>query len=203
MSSIQRRLALLIGAALLAMAVAAPGAMAMEVRDAETEELCSEVSPPVKHEVWSKQSYESGGCTVHMTAINEPTYFMTVLGGPIDQCYVGYDIHVGPDGWGFVDGFEYGEYGAGSGAGCWWWKMRPTNLVPAGSGGSWPHANSDTDFNFFAYAEKPNAIANYQFVSLDATESNPLLLDNQLNAAPQQFFSGGQWQGGTGLLITH
>ena len=207
-STIQRRFALLVGGALLAMAFVAPSAMATTVvKDPATGQLCPEVSPPLNPQteqekataLFAPPAYVSGGCTVHLTT-KAGTALPIVKLSPTWQepCVsVSYDIHVGPNGWGYVNNFKF--------SGCYFqsafttWKpsysLAPGDFNPAGV---FPASNAETDFNtIWGIRKGEGGVTAY--VSLNATQSSPLVMTNQSTAA----LSGGTWQGSSGLLITH
>jgi len=198
------------------MAFAAPGAMgATVVKDATTGELCSAVSPAINKgdpmQAFSKpQAYQSGGCTVHMSYNpSYPTEMVYSGAGIKKSCFLTYDLHIGPDGWGYLNNLQWlqtpsqscGEwkpYGTGSGS----FTVGPGDVNPSKI---FTAANQNTEFNSLLIAEGNGQFgwANTFFrgVSLDATAANPLQLTNQLTTSGS--FSSGRWTGDAGLLITH
>lgn len=230
-----RKLALLITMAVAAFAMTATSAMAaMEVRDAATGNLCSAVvpainkqSPPVIYGPTGNPTqgtypgdYVSGGCTLHMVTA-APVTMVTMMGSQ-GQCALTYDIHVGPDGWGYVTG---AFWPAGSPYVCngpWSSQGRarvlmPGDVRPTLNGTQlYTAANSSTDFNVELYARDASNYPHLGNASLDAYVPSPggpgygttsLVIDNQrlTPSVMTQGFKGGRWfaSGSAGVTITH
>jgi len=215
MSAIQRKLALLIGAALLAMAFAAPSAMgATEVRDAETGELCppvypepNKVNPPTWYTNNSPQStvppYQSGGCTYKMrygiATINH-TYQGNIA------CEVNFDLHIGPDGWGYLDNFSYPQLCNGK---AMWTVVTPGSriVMPPEFQPAYPYNefykydDANTDFNVSIWTANRDAMGGlsgyYGYVSMNVIDADPenseseMTIENQVPYGGQ--FGGGKW----------
>jgi hypothetical protein len=115
MSKIQRRFALLISAALLALAVTAPSAVAATTVKALNGTACPAVSPAVSSEYKNSfgfaasynAAYTSGGCTVHVTSYDMDHIIGKYAFGPSNRCRSAFDVHVGPDGWGYANNFVF------------------------------------------------------------------------------------------------
>lgn len=212
-----RKLVLLTALVAAIMAMAATTAVAAtEVRDANGQ-LCAPVvpaintsNPPVNYGVPGSPppySYVSGGCTVHMTALTPTKMYQHQQ---MVDCRINFDLHIGPDGWGYADHFVYQNAN---------YCNYPTNWTTPGSrivmprnvnpNGFYFASNANTDFNVEMYAER-NHPANAVrmgfrgFVSLDVTQGNPLAITNQLLNNPfGTGWTGGSWQGDAGLIVTH
>ena len=224
MRKIQRRFLVLAGAALAVMATAAPAASAMEVRDANGA-LCPAVSPAIdKTNVISSSlnppKYQSGGCTVHMTpnvsGDNEGETFMRWGTGNTDRCKITYDLHIGPDGWGYATGHTYA---AGNFSVCGSWSplasypsrvIVPGNVNPAfGAGKFFSAANAETEFNSSWAGVRKTATGEANGsgnLSLNVTKASPLTMDNQFTGTGFTYGNGsyarGSWVGNVGLTIT-
>jgi hypothetical protein len=228
MSSIQRRFALLIGAALVVAAFAAPSAMAMEVRDAEGS-LCSAVSPAInKADPFSAlmygSAYQSGGCTVHMESVGGDAgkTKVSLPNGRTNICTVSYDIHIGPDGWGYATNFQYSDWDPIWGESCVAWQGGPSGgansqvVAPKGvnPSGLFSGENAATDFNGIVKANRIWNGLKYTLadpISFDASvlageeESELFRLDNQLTSGSSKLgggWRGGSWDGDAVLQIT-
>lgn len=216
-----RKPTLLATLVIAAMAMTATTALAAtEIRNADTYELCPEVSPAIDKEnppTWyghpyqEQYEYESGGCTVHLTQnISSPTTLVGYWGA--EQCRFDYVIHVGPDGWGYADNFQHAHdycvehfYTPGSRI------LMPPDVNP---GNEFPAVDGDTDFNVELNAWFLHPTAGYGsfsgpgFASLDVTNSDPLTVDNQLDVHPVYgiHLTEGSWEADPedpGLIITH
>jgi hypothetical protein len=169
-----RRFALLAGAALAISAFAAPAAFgATEVRNAETEELCPEVQPPIEPvegagaTSWlfgSGHKYESGGCTVRVygTGVVAAAHSN---GNNKDYCNYEMTVRVGPDGWGYVDSTKFWSctfYTTQECAGDRIVAPAEYNPVFLGGKGIFKYANASTDLNLAFCANLPTFAGNYQ-----------------------------------------
>jgi len=212
MISLRRNLALLVGACLILMGSLSSTAMAAtEVRDAETGELCPPVSPAINTAspmgaLISPPKYESGGCTVKISADANST----VVGG-YNSCEITYDIHIGPDGWGYADNFVYTSRAP---MGCLFWKTIRSVLAPPEAIGPtipslpkalFPQSNAATDFYTYWTArtgtgKELSGWLSFDVKTSDAAPEYPFRMDNQATTGN---FIGGQWYGGPELTITH
>jgi len=107
-----RKLALLTTTAVAALALTATSASAAtQVRDAQGN-LCPAVSPAINATNAAPGSttrnYVSGGCTLRMnsTAVNGHRIYVDSAPNYVD-CQSQFDIHVGPDGWGYAENLGY------------------------------------------------------------------------------------------------
>jgi len=213
-----RKLALMTTTAVAALAMVATTAQAAtEVRDAASGQLCPAVlpainkaSPPVGYGtpgVAPPYAYASGGCTVHLTATSPTKMYQHMQ---MVDCSIDFDLHIGPDGWGYADRFVYRNLGYCNYPTGWTTPgsriVMPPNVNPNG----WYFArDSDTDFNVEMYAERAHPAGSTRlgfrgFVSLEITQSNPLGIGNQLMSNPfGTGWTGGSWQGDAGLIVSH
>jgi hypothetical protein len=231
-----RKLAILTALAVAAMAMTATSAMAAtEVRDAATGQLCSNVSPainktspPVVYRNTGTPSqgtqpspYLSGGCTTKLTM----TAVMTSVRQPgwsePRQCNVSYDLHLGPDGWGYANNFVWGS----SGANCSSWRtpgsriVMPKAVTPTFGGMPlYTAADAATDLNMELWATDALGNNHHGFLSLDVYVPQPgqpfygasLIVKNQQTTSSflGHGFQGGYWSrlnvaGSSVVTITH
>jgi hypothetical protein len=197
MSSIQRKLALLIGAALLVLAFAAPSAMAVQISDPETGEPCPAVSPAINKAnptaaALSTKGYESGGCTVQMTAV-APTWVEWIGYG--QNCYIDYQVHLDAEGWGYASNFVYN--------GCSWGPRWDQTILPAEVAPS-SMFKVDQNTDFVTYWQAQRMVGGFQRnsaqgTSLSVTAEEPLSIQNQTGGTyPIRY---GYWNGDRGLVI--
>ena len=211
-----RKLALAATLAVASMAMTATTALAAtQVRDADTGQLCPPVSPtinPASPPFASTPAYQSGGCTIHMTASDADLdrTDMAHRNKLPNRCTIDYDIHVGPDGWGYANNFQYFDSGSTSPCGNWApygsgsHVLAPPSFMP----GAWPYANASTDFNtvWTATWTGDSVGSGSNFLSLDVTQGNPLVIRNQKTTGTASWYNNfirGLWYGDGGLTITH
>ena len=154
MKRTKRMLALLVGAALATMAFGAASASAATVvKDAKTGQLCSAVKPAINTSaepfslLTSKTlNYESGGCTVHLTGGGYVTGFAFQAD---NSCSSEFDVHIGPDGWGYIDNVKYYECTYIQTKPCAGDRLvAPVEYNPTLFGGkAFKYANAETDLN--------------------------------------------------------
>jgi hypothetical protein len=223
-SSIQRRFAVLpLLALVVAGMMASSASAATVVKDGKTKALCSNVVPALQpktpeeeyNALYGTPAYQSGGCTVHMTGeASSPSVFHF---GPWNfemPCRVDYDIHVGPEGWGYANNFQYIVVG-----GLHPCRARPARdsyaVVPGDSNpfGLFTAADANTELNMYPQVEINTGVewvlTEYGPASLDisaigckfAWEKCTSKATNQYVGGNQ--FSGGKWTGDVGLQITH
>jgi hypothetical protein len=110
-------------------------------------------------------------------------------------CNINYDLHVGPDGWGYANNFQFNNCGTG-------WSAVNRVVMPKGVNpyGLFTAANANTDFNsYWSVNRYPSTYDAY--VSLDVTSAaNPFRIANQRGGSS---FGGGLWTGNVSLQITH
>lgn len=214
-STIQRRFALLIGAALAISAFAAPSAFAVtQVKSAATGQLCPETNPPApvteqeKNDwVQTPKPYVSGGCTVYQRQMTD-TYLAGWYGW--ERAQVSFKIHVGPSGWGLIDN-----------ASVTWsstnllrvdpdkktWSLAPVDYKPAWASFFFPEANAQTDFNS-AWSLISGTYKFKAYPSFDVTQGNPLQMKNQTTGLGEMSrIKLGTWDGtvagNPGIIVTH
>jgi hypothetical protein len=204
-----RKLALTAITALAALAMTATTASAAVTVTNSAGQPCSQVSPAINKAnpaaaLFSTASYQSGGCTVHMSSVLNQQTIIRSSNGLYDYCYINYDLHIGPDGWGYANNVAY----SGS-ANCSAWQstynsytVLPGDVNP---NGLFTQANADTAFNVRQNAHR--SISGYNeftsgYVSLDSTASAPLALQNQLAINPLKSYSGGRWTGNANITVT-
>lgn len=187
-----RKLALLAALVVASMAMTATTASAATVVKDSAGQLCPAVSPAIDQSnpfvyLFNPPTYQSGGCTVHMQASGA-----TTMGAQL--CNINYDLHVGPDGWGYANNFQFNNCGTG-------WSTVNRVVMPKGVNpyGLFTAANASTDFNSYWVVNRyPSTYDAY--VSLDVTTANPFRVVNQRAGSS---FGGGSWLGNTSLQITH
>jgi hypothetical protein len=104
-----RKLALLTTMVIAVMAMtAASASAATQVRNSAGT-LCPAVSPAINATNAgfnsTTRNYVSGGCTVHLTGAT--TVYPANSSSPSVNCNVAFDVHIGPDGWGYADNHVY------------------------------------------------------------------------------------------------
>jgi hypothetical protein len=215
-SNIQRKLALLIGAALALAAFAAPSAMgATQVKNAATGQLCPETVPAAPKTETEKQNfmsvgktptYVSGGCTITLQQLEG-----VELQYPGSSSWTGcaqstYRIHIGPSGWGYADSFLFNcsienWYAVGA--------SQPIAPVEYTMGGAipffWKNINAETDFNALFRVQPSGwgeAVTN-GYASLNVTQALPLRMANQGTGGIKKGNWGPAGGANAGLTVTH
>jgi hypothetical protein len=203
-----RRIALLTTMAIAVLAMTVSSAFAAQARDGSGQ-LCPAVSPAINkanafNAMVTPATYQSGGCTIRMSSL--------VTGGQSTQivlsdnvprhCWVKYDLHIGPDGWGYATHFTYTN-----GSNCIGLTSIGDRVVVPGdvavNSGFFNTDNANTDFNLIAATRWGPTAQALAYVSLDAVASNPLKLNNQRAYNMSANWSGGSWIGDTALNLTY
>jgi hypothetical protein len=198
-----RKFALLAVVAIAAMAMAATTASAAtQVRDANGV-LCPPVVPAIDHSTTQKAveaylnpnpaTYQSGGCTARMVSTGSTTNRSFYN----ESCHISYTLHIGPDGWGYANQFNYSSCLGGP------WTPSATRVVgPVEANyGLFTSGNANTDFNTYWRATRFSSQVASGGLSLDVTALSPMRIANQRLTGD---FSKGAWQSlDPILIITH
>jgi hypothetical protein len=212
-----RKFALLATAVIAALALTATAASAtpIQVRNASTGQLCPAVSPAINagnaNAFSTSAIYASGGCTVQMWTYASETIQYGGLAGMDARCYTTYDLHVGPDGYGWANNFVYQSGGSCS----------PTMTECAGSrtiappdfdsanfpGDEFGYSNASTELNVARCAYATGWGQRWGAVSLDMAPDgvNYLRWTNQqtTGASALQRFYQGVYRSPASITITH